>query len=151
MEDLLASIDSEFFFCSACNGGIITLVHTWNDIVLFTTDTDYLFDSPIAGGFLTKDVATLVSGGQGRWDPNTPLGGVYNPQRGKDFFFCSACNGGIITLVHTWNDIVLFTTDTDTLVSGGQGRWDPNTPLGGVYNALFNKPSMLEGLEPIGE
>ncbi|KAJ5531547.1 Aldo/keto reductase subgroup [Penicillium freii] len=34
--------------------------------------------SPIAGGFLTKDVATLVSGGEGRWDPKTPLGGVYN-------------------------------------------------------------------------
>ncbi|KAJ5163134.1 Aldo/keto reductase subgroup [Penicillium coprophilum] len=34
--------------------------------------------SPIAGGFLTKDVATLVAGGEGRWDPKTPLGGVYN-------------------------------------------------------------------------
>lgn len=40
-----------------------------------------------------------------------------------------------------------LTKDVATLVAGGQGRWDPNTQLGGIYNALFNKPSMLKGLE----
>ncbi|KAJ5959934.1 Aldo/keto reductase subgroup [Penicillium vulpinum] len=40
-----------------------------------------------------------------------------------------------------------LTKDVATLVSGGAGRWDPKTPLGGVYNALFNKPHMLAGLE----
>ncbi|KAI3152085.1 hypothetical protein CBS147325_1888 [Penicillium roqueforti] len=40
-----------------------------------------------------------------------------------------------------------LTKDVATLVSGGQGRWDPKTQIGGIYNALFNKPSMLEGLE----
>ncbi|KAJ5385022.1 Aldo/keto reductase subgroup [Penicillium concentricum] len=39
-----------------------------------------------------------------------------------------------------------LTKDVATLVSGGEGRWDPKTPLGGIYNALFNKPHMLEGL-----
>ncbi|KGO41267.1 Aldo/keto reductase subgroup [Penicillium expansum] len=40
-----------------------------------------------------------------------------------------------------------LTKDVATLVSGGKGRWDPNSPLGGIYNALFNKPDMLKGLE----
>lgn len=34
--------------------------------------------SPIAGGFLTKDVEMLISGGEGRWDPTTMLGGLYH-------------------------------------------------------------------------
>ncbi|KGO77324.1 Aldo/keto reductase [Penicillium italicum] len=40
-----------------------------------------------------------------------------------------------------------LTKDVATLVSGGEGRWDPNSALGGIYNALFNKPDMLKGLE----
>ena len=35
--------------------------------------------SPFAGGFLVKDPQVLKAGsGQGRWDPATPLGKVYN-------------------------------------------------------------------------
>ncbi|KAJ5363606.1 uncharacterized protein N7496_009319, partial [Penicillium cataractarum] len=34
--------------------------------------------SPIAGGFLTKDVEELRAGGQGRWDPTSVFGGFYN-------------------------------------------------------------------------
>ena len=35
--------------------------------------------SPLAGGFLVKDAQTLKTGSaQGRWDPKTPLGEVYN-------------------------------------------------------------------------
>jgi aryl-alcohol dehydrogenase-like predicted oxidoreductase len=34
--------------------------------------------SPIAGGFLTKDVEVLVSGGEGRWDPKTTFGKQYH-------------------------------------------------------------------------
>ena len=35
--------------------------------------------SPLAGGFLVKDAHVLKNGGgQGRWDPATPLGKVYN-------------------------------------------------------------------------
>ncbi|KAL4915656.1 NADP-dependent oxidoreductase domain-containing protein [Aspergillus aurantiobrunneus] len=33
--------------------------------------------SPIAGGFLTKDVNQLVENGQGRWDPATMVGALY--------------------------------------------------------------------------
>ncbi|KAH8805170.1 NADP-dependent oxidoreductase domain-containing protein [Xylogone sp. PMI_703] len=34
--------------------------------------------SPIAGGFLSKDVAQLIAGGKGRWDPSTSLGSLYH-------------------------------------------------------------------------
>ena len=35
--------------------------------------------SPLAGGFLVKDIETLGTGsGQGRWDPTTWIGKVYN-------------------------------------------------------------------------
>ncbi|KAL2811363.1 Aldo/keto reductase [Aspergillus granulosus] len=34
--------------------------------------------SPIAGGFLTKDVEQLQAGGTGRWDPSSFFGGFYN-------------------------------------------------------------------------
>jgi aryl-alcohol dehydrogenase-like predicted oxidoreductase len=40
-----------------------------------------------------------------------------------------------------------LTKDVEKLTSGGEGRWDPNTKLGGLYNALYNKPNMLEGLK----
>lgn len=40
--------------------------------------------SPIAGGFLVKDAQTLnTGGGQGRWDPNTYSGKVYNDRYTK--------------------------------------------------------------------
>ncbi|KAJ0426601.1 NADP-dependent oxidoreductase domain-containing protein [Aspergillus carlsbadensis] len=41
--------------------------------------------SPIAGGFLTKDVETLISGGEGRWDPKTPTGGIFTALYGKSW------------------------------------------------------------------
>ena len=34
--------------------------------------------SPIAGGFLTKDVAKFIAGGEGRWDPKSMIGGMYH-------------------------------------------------------------------------
>ncbi|KAL4936590.1 hypothetical protein BDV06DRAFT_233294 [Aspergillus oleicola] len=34
--------------------------------------------SPIGGGFLTKDVDTLLKNAQGRWDPSTMLGALYH-------------------------------------------------------------------------
>ena len=40
--------------------------------------------SPLAGGFLVKDAHTLsTGGGQGRWDPKTPLGKSYYEFYGK--------------------------------------------------------------------
>ncbi|KAF9891698.1 hypothetical protein FE257_003710 [Aspergillus nanangensis] len=39
--------------------------------------------SPIAGGFLTKDVEQLTAGGEGRWDPSNAIGGIYNKLYGK--------------------------------------------------------------------
>ena len=40
-----------------------------------------------------------------------------------------------------------LTKDVEKLVSGGEGRWDPNSKLGQIYNTLYNKPGMLEGLK----
>ncbi|KAL4794020.1 NADP-dependent oxidoreductase domain-containing protein [Aspergillus venezuelensis] len=34
--------------------------------------------SPIAGGFLTKDVETLLKNAQGRWDPTNMIGALYH-------------------------------------------------------------------------
>ncbi|KAJ5521276.1 hypothetical protein N7527_005391 [Penicillium freii] len=39
-----------------------------------------------------------------------------------------------------------LTKDVEVLISGGEGRWDPTTMLGGLYHALYNKKNMLEGL-----
>lgn len=39
-----------------------------------------------------------------------------------------------------------LTKDVEQLVAGGEGRWDPSTFLGQMYHALYNKPTMLEGL-----
>ncbi|KAJ0413619.1 NADP-dependent oxidoreductase domain-containing protein [Aspergillus carlsbadensis] len=44
-----------------------------------------------------------------------------------------------------------LTKDVTSLVAGGEGRWDPNTPTGGLFNALYTKPAMLEGLKLWGE
>ncbi|KAJ5660571.1 Aldo/keto reductase subgroup [Penicillium longicatenatum] len=40
-----------------------------------------------------------------------------------------------------------LTKAVETLVAGGDGRWDQTTAMGGLYNALYNKPSMLKGLK----
>ncbi|CEL05532.1 hypothetical protein ASPCAL06650 [Aspergillus calidoustus] len=44
-----------------------------------------------------------------------------------------------------------LTKDVETLISGGEGRWDPKTPTGGIFNALYAKPGMLEGLRLWGQ
>ncbi|KAL2784214.1 NADP-dependent oxidoreductase domain-containing protein [Aspergillus keveii] len=44
-----------------------------------------------------------------------------------------------------------LTKDVSSLVSGGEGRWDPKTPTGGLFNALYTKPAMLKGLKLWGE
>ncbi|KAL4864698.1 hypothetical protein BDV12DRAFT_188722 [Aspergillus spectabilis] len=43
----------------------------------------YYAYSPIAGGFLTKDVEQIISGGVGRWDPKKAIGSMYNAMYGK--------------------------------------------------------------------
>ncbi|KAL2819728.1 NADP-dependent oxidoreductase domain-containing protein [Aspergillus granulosus] len=44
-----------------------------------------------------------------------------------------------------------LTKDVETLVAGGEGRWDPKSATGGIFNALYTKPGMLEGLKLWGE
>ncbi|KAF7159598.1 hypothetical protein CNMCM6106_006914 [Aspergillus hiratsukae] len=44
-----------------------------------------------------------------------------------------------------------LTKDVEALVAGGSGRWDPKTPTGGIFNALYAKPAMLEALKLWGE
>ncbi|KAJ3037658.1 hypothetical protein HK097_003456 [Rhizophlyctis rosea] len=35
----------------------------------------------------------------------------------------------------------------DEIKAGGSGRWDPNSNLGKMYHALYNRPKVLEGLQ----
>jgi aflatoxin B1 aldehyde reductase len=44
-----------------------------------------------------------------------------------------------------------LTKDVETLLAGGEGRWDPNAYIGKLYHALYNKPAMLEGLKLWGK
>ncbi|KAJ5579620.1 uncharacterized protein N7459_005605 [Penicillium hispanicum] len=44
-----------------------------------------------------------------------------------------------------------LTKDIEQIMAGGDGRWDPATPLGQLYHALYNKSSMREGLKLWGE
>ncbi|GIK00815.1 hypothetical protein Aspvir_004844 [Aspergillus viridinutans] len=45
-----------------------------------------------------------------------------------------------------------FLTKTkEQLLAGGEGRWDPNSMVGQVYNKLYNKPAMLEALDDWAE
>ncbi|PTU21254.1 hypothetical protein P175DRAFT_0253059 [Aspergillus ochraceoroseus IBT 24754] len=39
-----------------------------------------------------------------------------------------------------------LTKNVDQLIAGGEGRWDKSSQFGSLYHALYNKPSMLEGL-----
>lgn len=52
--------------------------------------------SPIAGGFLTKDVEQILAGGQGRWDPNSMVGMLYNGLYNKP---------GMLDGLHLWEQI----------------------------------------------
>lgn len=38
----------------------------------------------------------------------------------------------------------------DQLIKGGEGRWDPEYRRGKMYNALYNKPALLEALGEFG-
>ncbi|KAJ5582663.1 hypothetical protein N7535_001283 [Penicillium sp. DV-2018c] len=40
-----------------------------------------------------------------------------------------------------------LTKDVEKLIAGGDGRWDPESYIGKLYHALYNKSSMLEGLK----
>ncbi|KAL4889195.1 NADP-dependent oxidoreductase domain-containing protein [Aspergillus ambiguus] len=44
-----------------------------------------------------------------------------------------------------------LTKDVDQLRAGGEGRWDPNSRVGGIYHSLYNKAGMLEGLQLWGK
>ncbi|CAG8888682.1 unnamed protein product [Penicillium egyptiacum] len=44
-----------------------------------------------------------------------------------------------------------LTKEVEQLQAGGHGRWDPKSLFGGLYNALYNKPAMLEGLRLWGK
>ncbi|KAL2850520.1 NADP-dependent oxidoreductase domain-containing protein [Aspergillus pseudodeflectus] len=44
-----------------------------------------------------------------------------------------------------------LTKDVKALVGGAEGRWNPQTPTGGLFNSLYTKPAMLEGLKLWGE
>jgi aryl-alcohol dehydrogenase-like predicted oxidoreductase len=52
--------------------------------ILRKHEISYYAYSPIAGGFLTKDVAQFASGaeGRGRWDPHDAVGAIYNSMYG---------------------------------------------------------------------
>jgi aryl-alcohol dehydrogenase-like predicted oxidoreductase len=52
--------------------------------ILRKHNISYYAYSPIAGGFLTKDVAQFASGaeGRGRWDPHDAVGAIYNSMYG---------------------------------------------------------------------
>jgi aryl-alcohol dehydrogenase-like predicted oxidoreductase len=54
--------------------------------LLRANNISYYAYSPIAGGFLTKDVDLLTAGGEagGRWDPKTVTGGLYTALYGKE-------------------------------------------------------------------
>ncbi|KAJ3040195.1 hypothetical protein HDV00_011291 [Rhizophlyctis rosea] len=53
--------------------------------VLRRLNISFYVYSAIAGGFLSKTVEQIKAGGEGRWDPNTPLGQMYHKlyNRGK--------------------------------------------------------------------
>ncbi|KAL4805110.1 NADP-dependent oxidoreductase domain-containing protein [Aspergillus unguis] len=37
--------------------------------------------------------------------------------------------------------------DVETLTKNAEGRWDPSTYFGQLYHALYNRPSLMEGLK----
>ena len=38
----------------------------------------------------------------------------------------------------------------DQIAAGGEGRWDPETMIGGLYHRLYNRPALIEGLREWG-
>ncbi|CAP94794.1 hypothetical protein E8E15_004183 [Penicillium rubens] len=124
MEDLLASIDSEYRAGKFRRFGLSNyLAEEVEEVVRICRERNYIVPCVYQGNY-----SAVARRAEKEIFPTLR-------KHNMSFYAYSPIAGGFLT------------KDVATLVSGGQGRWAPNTPLGGVYNALFNKPSMLEGLE----
>ncbi|KAJ5487613.1 hypothetical protein N7530_001913 [Penicillium desertorum] len=124
MENLLASIDSEYRAGKFKRFGLSNyLAEEVEEVVRICREKNYVVPSVYQGNY-----SAVARRAEKEIFPTLR-------KHNMSFYAYSPIAGGFLT------------KDVATLLSGGQGRWDPNTPLGGVYHALFNKPSMLEGLE----
>ena len=78
--------------------------------------------SPLAGGFLVKDAATLKSGGAGRWDPKSAIGKMYHERYNKP---------SLIEALEEWESIA---KDAGTTKAELAYRWVRyNSPLKAEY------------------
>ncbi|CAI7588789.1 unnamed protein product [Penicillium crustosum] len=124
MEDLLASINASYQAGKFKRFGLSNyLAEEVEEVVRICREKNYVVPSVYQGNY-----SAVARRGEKEIFPTLRKHNI-------SFYAYSPIAGGFLT------------KDVATLVAGGQGRWDPNTPLGGIYNALFNKPSMLKGLE----
>ncbi|CAI7586711.1 unnamed protein product [Penicillium glandicola] len=122
-EDLLASIDSAYQAGKFKRFGLSNyLAEEVEEVVRICREKNYVVPSVYQGNY-----SAVARRAEKEIFPTLRKHNI-------SFYAYSPIAGGFLT------------KDVATLVSGGEGRWDPNTPLGEIYNALFNKPSMLEGL-----
>ncbi|CAG8898053.1 unnamed protein product [Penicillium egyptiacum] len=124
MEDLLASVDSAYQAGKFKRFGLSNyLAEEVEEVVRICREKNYVVPSVYQGNYSAVARRTEKE--------------IFPTLRkhNMSFYAYSPIAGGFLT------------KDVATFISGAQGRWDPNTPIGGVYNALFNKPRMLEGLE----
>ena len=124
MEELLASIDSEYRAGKFKRFGLSNyLAEEVEEVVRICREKNYVVPSVYQGNY-----SAVARRAEKEIFPTLR-------KHNMSFYAYSPIAGGFLT------------KDVATLISGGQGRWDPNTPRGGVYNALFNRPRMLKGLE----
>jgi len=118
----------------------------------------YYAYSPIAGGFLTKDVSVITAAsGEGRWDPKTATGGIFTALYGKPAMLEGlrlwgeiAAEAGIpkAELAYRWVAFhsVLSGELGDGLIFGARN----GDQLKGTLEGLGNGPLPVEVVERIG-
>ncbi|KAJ5774193.1 hypothetical protein N7457_009089 [Penicillium paradoxum] len=128
LEDLLASVNAMYQAGKFKRFGLSNyLAEEVEEVVRICRENDYVVPSVFQGNY-----SAIARRGEKEIFPTLRKHNI-------SFYAYSPIAGGFLT------------KDVETIISGGEGRWDQSTPVGGIYNALYNKPSMLEGLKLWGK
>ncbi|CAG7924564.1 unnamed protein product [Penicillium olsonii] len=124
LEDLLAALNAEYQTGKFKRFGLSNfLAEEVEEVIRISRENNYILPTVYQGNY-----SAIARRGEDEIFPTLRKHNIA-------FYAYSPIGGGFLT------------KDVDQLVAGGQGRWDANTPIGGLYNQLYNKPRMLEGLK----
>ncbi|CAG8141153.1 unnamed protein product [Penicillium salamii] len=123
LEDLLAALNTEYQTGKFKRFGLSNyLAEEVEEVIRISRENNYVLPTVYQGNY-----SAIARRGEDEIFPTLRKHNIA-------FYAYSPIGGGFLT------------KDVEQFVSGGEGRWDANTPIGGLYHKLYNKPSMLEGL-----